>query len=322
MEAVAGRFGDAHHFSVHQVETYIDCPFRFFAELVLGVEETETPAQEFDPRVRGMILHSALETLHREFAGRPLAEVPGLELEARARSAVAEAFDAHAWKSAAAPRAIAAVEQRRMEEQVARYVRIECQYGEPAWKPSLFELSFGRARGDVGEPPSTKEPFVFHADGFDARFAGRIDRIDLGEPGGIRKAPARIIDYKTSSAPSPGDIKQGYSVQLTVYAWAVEQLLLPGAPCASGAFAIVGKRASKKAPYREAIALGKDSEARETQVRARIQRAITEIRAGRFPPVRRDKKQCSHCPHQDACRFERARIERKTGVPQEEEEDE
>ncbi|MCX5757489.1 MAG: exodeoxyribonuclease V subunit gamma, partial [Candidatus Hydrogenedentes bacterium] len=52
---VAERYGLNHVFSVAQLETYADCPFRFFVERILDIEESERPKAEFDPRVRGQI---------------------------------------------------------------------------------------------------------------------------------------------------------------------------------------------------------------------------------------------------------------------------
>lgn len=319
---VAARFGDQHHFSAHQIETHLNCPFRFFAGMVLRIEETEPPAQEFDARVRGLVLHDALESLHRAYAGRALAEVPPDELDARAQTAVADAFEKHGWKSAAAPRAIVTVEQCRMEEQVARYARIEREHGDANWKPSHFEVGFGRAPGDTVEPPSATTPFVFRHQDLEAKFAGRIDRVDLQSAEEASPPQVRIVDYKTSRAPETGDIAKGRCVQLTLYAWAVEALVLPESECLSGAFVVPGKRLGKRNPYREAIAMGKKGEDREPQARQNIHHAITAIRAGQFPPVRYDKKQCEYCPCKDACRFERARIERKTGQVREEDENE
>lgn len=66
---VRERFSESHAYSVEQIETYLDCPFRFFVQRVLGIEEIEEPVAEFDARERGRIAHEALHAFHEAHRG-------------------------------------------------------------------------------------------------------------------------------------------------------------------------------------------------------------------------------------------------------------
>lgn len=297
------EFGTDHQFSVNQLEIYIDCPFRFFAERVLGVEETEAPEAEFDPRVRGTILHHALESFHRRYIGRGIPEIPAEEAFAAMRQAVEEAFAAHEWKSATAPPGLMQVERRRMQAALDRYLDIERNGQAPPWQPGHFEVTFGRVKGPVLDSLSRPEPFRLETGAHPVLFAGRIDRIDK------QGDTARIVDYKSGGIPSAGNIISGRSLQLTVYAWALERFLLPGTTCTEAVFIPVGC-----SEYREA--LGKNSprnvwKQREANAMAAIVQAIHGIRSASFPPIPKEEA-CRYCGHKRACRYQQTRIERKT----------
>lgn len=298
---IAERFGMAHIFSVNQLEAYLACPFRFFTERILRVGETDVPAAEFDPRRYGAILHRALETFHKRYAGKAIPEIDPEEALAAAHEAVAEAFQALAWAEITAPPGLVAAEAGRMKAQIKRYLSIESK-GADRWKPTYFEAAFGPLKGPSGDPPSTPEPFELDTPEGKIRFAGRIDRIDLDQN------MARIIDYKSGGAPPAAEIKQGLSLQLTLYSWVLEQFLLANFICEEAWFISVGNKKNS----RNALKLrGITREYLEKNAQVAITRAVQGIRAAQFPPVPATDKTCDYCPHQAACRFSKRRIERK-----------
>ena len=304
---VAEQFGGDHLFSVKQIETYAECPFRFFAERLLGVEEAERPVAEFDPRLRGAILHAVLCAFHAAYCGRALAEIPKDEALAAFRSLVASEFLEQAWKSATAPAGVDVVERDRMIASLERYVTIDQAREEPQWKPSYFEVAFGRAPRASKDAAMTCDPLSVETPEGAIRFSGRIDRIDLSEE------HARIIDYKTSRTVEPKDIKAGRSLQLAVYALAFEQALKPGVRCREAQFVPVGKK-----KWVEGLAWDKktgDWAERRTLATETIARHVAAIRAGRFPPIPADEGSCRYCPAGCACRYEPSRIERKERRP-------
>jgi len=310
-QAIEAHYGPDREFSVAQIETYLECPFRFLVERLWKIDSEETPEAEFDPRVRGAILHAALRAFHLQYAGRAVPEIDPQEADEYIRDCVQTAFSQHAWKSISAPPALAGAEQAHMTQVLLRYLAIERGRNETEWKPTLFEIPFGHPAGteqekveeasslfDAARMPYAHSIEVETPEG-PVRFGGRIDRIDR------RGKATRIIDYKSGALPLAKDIIEGRSIQLSVYAWAAEQAILPNCPCEEAYFLAVGR--SKR---QEALAPGrkKDGQTRETRARQSIGEAIKKIRAGYFPPDPTGKA-CAYCAFAAACRKGSARRE-------------
>ena len=238
IEALTQKYGPDHLFSVNQLERYLKCPFLFFVECVLHLEAVEAPEAEFDPKVAGSILHDTLQRFHERFRGIAIPDIPPEE----ARTALVEALNETFRTNTTASRGAAMAEKLRMQAALLRYLHIEQEKDDTYWKPMNFEVAFGRDRGRSTDTLTTPEPFVMESEVGPLRFSGRIDRLDRSEP------QVRIIDYKSNTTPLPGEITSGKSIQLSLYAWAVEQLLIPGSACSEAWYLPVGK-----SKYQEAL---------------------------------------------------------------------
>ena len=297
---VAAEFDDDHLYSVQQIETYRACPFRFFVERLLGIEVAEVPLAEFDARVRGTILHDVLQAFHERYRGKAVDEVPLDEAVGAIAELVAEVFDEQGWRSRTAPHGVAVVEKDRLQTQLERYVHIERERGETQWKPTHFEVGFGRAAPDRphaagDEPLTTSAPFPLDTPLGPVLFSGRIDRVDRAG------AEARIIDYKSGSVPALKDIKAGLSLQLTIYALALEGFLDRDTSCAEADFLPVGRKRRKRPD---------DWRQRETTAREAVAESVEGIRAGRFAPTPAENA-CAYCRARRICRYEPGRVQRK-----------
>ncbi len=297
-------------FSVNQLELYLHCPFRFFAERVLGVMEGGWAEAEFDARVRGIILHDALECFHRHYLGKAICVLPVEEADAVMSETVDAVFKVHDWKSVTAPTGVVHVERKRMKRVLQRYLDIARSRSEKGkedagWRPMHFEVSFGRVQGEQRDPLSNEKYFVVETDVGPVRFSGCIDRID------IKESLVRIVDYKSSTLPSAGEITTGNAMQLTVYQWVVQEHLFPDSTCTETWYLTPGH-----AKYQSGMrGRGTAWEFREENTRARIAAAVKGIREGYFPPTPDDpSKRCGYCPYRSACRYEEARVRRKKAV--------
>ena len=111
--------------------------------------------------------------------------------------------------------------------------------------------------------------------------------------------------------PGAGDITRGDNIQLSVYAEAVEQHLLPGSQCTEARYLSVGKT-----DRREALGIGEKRynwPNRVDNMHVAIDRAVAGIRSAYVPPERAGNS-CFGCGHARACRHEDARIARKLGI--------
>ncbi|HIJ64391.1 MAG TPA: hypothetical protein HPP77_00465 [Candidatus Hydrogenedentes bacterium] len=292
---IQARFDDTHVFSVSQLEAYASCPFGFFTQCLLALEPAERPANELDPRLRGAMLHRILQVFYAQ--GGPGAGALDRSLEFM-HACVDKEFLA---RQGAAPPAVLELERRHMSARLERHLRIEAESGGTRWRPAYFEVAFGSAHGESREPPNRTEPVPIDTPAGVVLFSGRIDRVDVSND------TARIIDYKTSVYTEKKDVMAGRSLQLQVYALALEQLL-PDRPCAEAYFIEVGTpkrlealaRGAKKDPWPE----------RERIARETIARCVQGIREGRFAPVRATESSCQFCDAKGMCRFERSRFEK------------
>lgn len=301
LERVQAHFGADHAFSVSQLECYLDCPFRFWMKYVLQVEESEVPEAEFDPMIAGAILHDALLAFHQRYKGIAVAEIPEQEWQGAIEESLDQAFDRHGWKSMTATEGLVATERRRMGEILLRYLRFESARDTEGCVPQHFEVAFGRTPRE-GDPLDTAQHFELNTKLGPVRFNGKIDRIDCSEHAAV------LIDYKSGKAPTPGEMTSGLSIQLTVYAWAVEQMLLPGLECVEGLYIPLGKAKLQKALNKTVN--GYNWPNRESNVRMAIEGAVAGIRRGFFAPVRA-RKECRGCGTVRACRHDKTALERK-----------
>lgn len=311
--AIAKHYGVQHEFSVAQLETYLSCPFSFYTQRILHLDDTEPPDGSVTPLEHGSLLHDVLERFHGRFAGRHIRDIGLAEALAAMDEALEESFTPERWSASAAPRAAVAAEKCYARACLRRYIRAEYALEEEAaWKPMYFETAFGRACRGEAPPPNTRASFVMETAAGPVRFTGKIDRIDCD---GDR---ARIIDYKSGLPPAAKDIVEGNNIQLSVYAEAVENLLLPDHACVEARYLAVGRNKRQ-----EALGVDRSDRGwpdRKANMDAAISSAVTNIREGYFPPIRAGKT-CYGCGHARACRHEEARIARKLGVaPPDEEE--
>src|SRR5262249_39082283 len=59
------RSAPARPWSVSAIETYLDCPFKFFAQHVLKLEEEPDDEEVMDPRRQGQFVHEVFEQFFR-----------------------------------------------------------------------------------------------------------------------------------------------------------------------------------------------------------------------------------------------------------------
>lgn len=299
------NYGPQAEFSVGQLEKYIEFPFDFFMERVLHIRPTEDLEGELDPMLRGGLFHKILQRFHEYYRGRTLNELlmedPVTPVKVMMEMTT-EVFQEHHFLMKHIPEAVIRVEERRFQLILRRYVE-KCGYVDDAYVPYHFETAFGGVPREEQDRLSREEPFIMRIDDSDYRFSGKIDRIDLNGD------EARLIDYKTATAPQPKDIKVGLSLQLTLYSWAVEQYLLPELSVTSAYYIPL-----VKGKPREALLSKKsdDNVTRQEVARQRLAEAVAGIRSGSFPPLPDENLNISQRSFHPAARYELWRMLRKS----------
>ncbi len=307
------RFGRGAAFSATQLNAYGQCPWQFFATVVLALEPLREPQRRLEAVARGIFCHNVLFDVMTRLRGaaggavRP-AEVDGDRLE----EALTEAVAAEAAKVEATQPpypALWQLQRQQMQEELLGYLLAWRGGAEPSREAAHFELGFGPGGEAAGatDPASSPEPVAVDTAAGPVRVSGRIDRVDRLVADGEERL--LVIDYKTGRLPSQADIDAGRNVQMYLYAEAAERLL--GQPCLGGVFQQVrdGKErhfSALKPPRSD----HRSFEERRAAAAETVGRFVEGIRAGRFDLL--PTHDCpSYCPFRQACQYARARAELK-----------
>lgn len=303
-EWLAKTFDSKAQFSVGALEAYIEFPFNFFLDRVLCIRKTEVPEGELEPMLRGSLLHEVLQRFHKHYKGKTVPEILEEDSEEARKfmdETISAVFHEHDYQMRTIPGPIIGVEERRFALALHRYLKRELRRP-TGFRPCHFEVSFGYVFHKSRDEIARTEPFIMQIDNQDIRFSGIIDRIDFHE------GEACIVDYKTANTPSKKELTSGLSLQLTLYAWAVEHYLLAGCPVASAFYLPVLKGKS-----REALLKNKPEEEanRVAAAKFRIANAVKGIRTGYFPPLPDEDVNTRNYSFPTAARYEGWRILRK-----------
>jgi len=299
------RFGEKHQFSVSQLEEYLKFPFSFFTKYVLKIKETRYADGEITPLLRGVILHYALKLFYEVYRQKPANTLKNTSPEERSlliQNSLDRAFEEQRFALSNIAPVVVALEKARLNLLLDQFIQEEAAT-EDSFVPWVLEYSFGTSSRPEQDPLSTALPFTYEVGEMQIMFAGIIDRIDKDNLNRLR-----IIDYKSSSAPTKKEIKEGLSLQLSIYAAAAEASF-PGCSSVEGWYIPL----LKKKPQ-EALFAGKESESLERNANAvaMISKAICGIRAGCFPPLPHQSLNLDYFTLPQAARYEAWRVAEKT----------
>jgi ATP-dependent helicase/nuclease subunit B len=270
-------------YRVNRVERYATCPFKYFAESVLGLPEEREESEGLTPLERGTLLHRLLEQFYREWQAGGGTSITRANL----RDAVA-LFERLA--RAALTRLPAG--DRALEE-----ARLLGSLVTPGLARRVFDLELGGTEG-VSErliEAVLDGTYVFpQMSGWKQRtveIRAKADRVDVFEDGSLR-----IIDYKLGRAPD-----RDSTLQVSVYAHAAQAMLQA--------------RDRRPHPIRDARYLAFGERERTTRedasaadvVAGRVSAfadAVERIEAGRFPAKPVDVTKCGFCGFSGVCRKE------------------
>jgi RecB family exonuclease len=276
-----------HPYRVSRVDRYVDCPFKYFAENVLGLPEEREEQSGLSPLERGALVHTLFEEFYRAWHAEGRRTItPGtlpvaLDMFGRlAREALA--------KLPAPDRALEEV--RLLGSIVARGVA-----------ERIFELE-ADAGGEIVDrllEVVLRGPVAFpKLHGLDQRvieISGKADRIDV-----FRNGELRVIDYKLSRLPDTDT-----SIQIAAYAHAARQQLeaTDGKPHLVTQAMYLAFGDERQTEGRLAPA-GQQTVA-EIQARASVFADVIErIERGEFPARPLRTGDCSWCRYAGVCRKE------------------
>ena len=325
---LAQRYDAKHLWSPSRLEGYAACPFRYFAEQILGLEPLGELTLRNDPRRRGSLLHQVLAEIHEQLSGEALGAGETASDTAGADDLVQRFLVTLEAAVKTSPlrgisQSLREIERREIEAWAPNYAEQESSY-RSQWKhfdepprPAHFEVRFGSetrpSDGEVADRASTTVPFELELGDERICLTGAIDRVDIGHLGGV--TVFNIIDYKSGKAVklSLDKVRSGHQLQLPLYALAAEQLLFAdqgAVALATGYWNIQGKGFDGKQggslQLRElagqTLKTSEDWKKLQPEIMARVQELITGIRAGQFPVYNEEEHCTRSCSLSTVCR--------------------
>jgi len=269
-------------YSVSSLERYLQCPFRFFSERVLNLQEDPEDEATLNPKGQGIFVHEVFQKFFEEWNRRGLRGITPENLP-QARAIVGEVIEP---LLAALPEGEAAVQRTRLLGSAADEGLAEAVFQtEAEWETPIVERLLQH---------SLEGEFDIQSETGTRRIAlrGKADRIDL-----LADRTFRIIDYKLSRAP---DRKQ--ALQLPVYTICTVQHLRQTRgeewePGQAGYIAFGEER-----QFVPMLGRGKDKATSLAAAQARLLDAVDRIERGEFPPAPADTMMCTRCAHAAVCR--------------------
>jgi ATP-dependent helicase/nuclease subunit B len=267
--------------TVSAIETYLDCPFRFFAQHVLRLEEEPDDEEVMDPRRQGQFVHAVFERFFRAWqdAGRRAITPQNLDT---ARALFTDVVDRALERL---PEAEAALERTRLLGSPAAAGLGEAVFRMEAERPVpvVERLLEHDLRGE----------FTFQTTGR-ARtvpLRGKADRVDLLDDGTFR-----LIDYKLGWPP-----QRTRALQLPIYSLCAEQRLAShrGRRWMLGEAAYLAFKGPRRVvPLFTASDRGKVL----ADAQQRLVDTLDAIGRGEFPPTPDDVWRCETCAFASVCR--------------------
>jgi hypothetical protein len=239
----AERLGEGYIWSATQIESYAKCPWSWFSQRLLRVDDLDDPDIDIDPLTRGAVLHDALRRFYDAARHRLRAPVflrepdlawVGPAVEEALEHAIA-ATGTLAWLGAPALHAPRKAELQRL---LAAYVEWEIEYNEKHFNnrsPRRYTLRTGVdahefAFGSMTGEADANNDVTVDLGGVAFRIRGSIDRVETGIDDRISDAAAFVaaVDYKSSTWSTPGSGNKeawadGVVLQVPLYAHILER---------------------------------------------------------------------------------------------------
>ncbi|MEQ1758225.1 MAG: PD-(D/E)XK nuclease family protein [Vicinamibacterales bacterium] len=268
-------------YSLSALERYQDCPFKFFANDVLRLQDIPDDEPFLSPRARGRFIHEVFQRFFEAWDGHAARTLTVDNLvEARALFVdVAERMLTSLGESDAA------LERARLFGSAISVGIVDVVLGLEASRPDTVTERWLESSFDG-------EFTLGHPEGPGVPLRGIADRVDLLE--GHR---LRVIDYKTGYAPSPGR-----ALQVPIYALCASELAARRDGQAwtvadAAYFAFTGKRSLVSV-----VESGEDPRPTLDDARGRLLEVIGGVSRGTFPPRPDDIMLCRSCSYPSVCR--------------------
>ena len=210
-------------YSTSQLETYAKCPYKYFAERILNLEQIAEPVEEVEALEMGSILHNILYDFYArlknkniilfncsqdelKYAGDLLFSIAEKKVEDANFKSPLSFYDREK---------ILGINNNRRSSILYEFLKAEREQKD-GFVPAFLEVGFGFP--DNYEIPESVRNIKVK----DIAVRGKIDRIDINN----EEMAFKVIDYKLGGRkPTDEDLRTGISLQLPLYMFAAKELI-------------------------------------------------------------------------------------------------
>lgn len=264
-------------YSVTSLDRYRQCPFKYFAADVLGLEEEPDDRPGLSVQERGQFVHEVFRDYFERWGRTGRGAIDATNL-ADARALFAEVTEEHLRSL---PEAERPLERTRLMGSIAG-----AGLGERAFR---FEAS--RSASIVERLLEFPLDGLYEPGGRAVRLRGTADRIDVLADGTLR-----LLDYKTGKASSAKD-----TLQIPVYALCAEQRLA-GHRGRTWEVSEAGYLAFGRAEPFVSVMSGDDRTEALAKAAEGLLETTTQIESGAFPVMPEEPHFCKYCGFSAVCR--------------------
>ena len=277
------EFAPGRAWSVSALETYLDCPFKFFAQRVLRLEEEPDDDEVMDPRRQGQFVHDVFEKFFAAWTRAGHRAITPANLDA-ARDLFTTIVDA-ALGDAHLSEAEVGLERTRLLGSSAAAGLGEAVFRMEAERPLAVVDRL------LEHPLNGEFTFATSAGARSVVLKGKADRIDLLEDGTFR-----VIDYKLGWPP-----QRGRALQLPIYGLCAQQKLTAerGRTWTLGEAAYIAFKGPRRVVP---LFSAGDREKTLADAQQRMADTLDAIARGEFPPTPDDVYRCETCSFATVCR--------------------
>jgi len=270
-------------YSVGRLELYLSCPFKYFAQAVLRLEEEPDDEDVLAPLAQGRIIHEVFQAFYDRWTANGSGAITAATLE-QARALFVIVVEEH----------LAGLSDVDASFLRARLLGTAARSGAG---DVVFLLEARSGAGVVRRllEYELKGPYRFSAGDRERaiELKGYVDRIDL-----LNDGTFRLVDYKRTR-PTP---KQ-WALQLPIYGLCAEQALAGAndGPWRFGEAAYVAF-GEKRQGVALSMAKPKDFGDKLEEAQDRLLDAVDGIERGVFPPRPAQTRLCTLCAYASICR--------------------
>lgn len=226
-EALARIVPAGKMWSASRLETYAQCPFKYWVRNYLGIDPRDNPEDQegADNRERGTLIHEILRLFLGAHRNTVLAPAGRSELRAALLRVADERIALFEREKVTGYPLRWSVDAAALKDDLLVWLDFELDRA-GASPARGFEVGFGMTPrdGEVLDPDSSPAPArLMLRDGREVAFHGKIDRIDF-DP---ERRHARVVDYKSGKKPKTErkGMDGGRNLQLPMYLHALSGIL-------------------------------------------------------------------------------------------------